>query len=77
LAYAVRNGNPFKRYVAEDFELDSADFTIESQAADVTTQSRNQLIFRLYGPGSFVKVTGFDERRDLEIRLSHSEGDQQ
>jgi hypothetical protein len=72
LAYAVRSGNPFKKYVPEDFELGSADFTVDSQTADITTRDRNKLVFRLDGPDSFVKVTGFDERRDLEIRLSHS-----
>jgi hypothetical protein len=77
LAYAVRNGNPFKRYVPEDFELDSADFALESEGVDIIARNKNRLVLKLNGPGSFVKVTGFDEHRDLEIRMSHSEEDSQ
>lgn len=66
-----------KGYVPEDFELDSTDFALETKGVDIIARNKNRLVLRLNGPGSFVKVTGFDEHRDLEIRMSHSEEDSQ
>ena len=73
LAYAVRKGNPFKRYLPEDFRVDSQAIVIESGGVLVTTRTENHLAFETQGKNFSVKVTGFDPHRDLVIRLTHSE----
>ncbi len=76
LGYAVRNGDSVKRYVPEDFHIESGDFTLESEAADIVSRAENQLVVNLLGPNSNVRLTGFDEHRDLQIRLKQSEIEQ-
>ena len=73
LGYAVRTGDPVKRYVPEDFRIESGEFRLDSEAADIVTRSENQLVVNLKGPTSYAKLTGFDPHRDLQIRLKQSE----
>ncbi len=74
LAYAVRRGNPIKRYVPEDFTLDSQQFTFDTKDAIVNAHG-NRLNIESQSNDFMVKVTGFDTHRDLVIRLSHTEAE--
>lgn len=75
-AYAVRNGNPFKRYLPEDFDFGSGEITIDASGAEILEHRANRLVFSSSDPSFSVKVTGFDEHRDVEIRVMHEEVDQ-
>jgi hypothetical protein len=72
-AYAVRNGDPFKRYLPQDFAFDSGDIAVEATGAQVVELGANRLIFNSQDQNFIVKVTGFDEHRDVEIRIRHEE----
>jgi hypothetical protein len=75
-AYAVRSGNPFKRYLPEDFDFGSGEVTVDASGAQILEQSANRLVFSSSDPNFSVRVTGFDEHRDIEIRVTHEEVDQ-
>ncbi len=75
-AYAVRNGNPFKRYLPEDFDFGTGEVTVDASGAQILEQSANRLVFSSSDPSFSVRVTGFDEHRDIEIRVTHEEVDQ-
>lgn len=74
LGYAVRKGDPIKRYVPEDFMMESPQFSFDSKDA-VVTMNKNRLNIETQSNEFVVKVTGFDPHRDLVIRLNHTEAD--
>jgi hypothetical protein len=57
LGYAVRKGSPIKRYVPEDFALESSQFTFDSIDA-VLTKEKNRLSIETQSKDFMVKVTG-------------------
>ncbi len=74
LGYAVRKGNPIKKYVPQDFALESPQFTLDAKDATVNAE-KNRLNIETQSNDFMVKVTGFDPHRDLVIRLNHTEAD--
>jgi hypothetical protein len=76
MGYAVRTGDPVKRYEPEDFRIESDDFKLEHAAAEVVSRAENQLVVNLQGADSNVRLTGFDQHRDLQIRLKQTEIEQ-
>ncbi|MGD1093474.1 MAG: hypothetical protein ABSB35_15980 [Bryobacteraceae bacterium] len=73
VGYAVRKGNSIKRYVPEDFRLDAAPISVESQNVNLLELVDNRLVFDTAPKDYSVAVSGFDPHRDLEIRLRHQE----
>lgn len=69
LAYAVRNGDPFRKWTALDFDLGSEAFTIAAQGVKYRI-AQNEFILEDFQPSDFkFEVSGFDANRDLELRI--------
>ena len=72
VAYEVSRGNPLNSYQEEDFRLHGPGaLDVQVDGADVETgDSYNRLDLRVNDPQNFaVAVQGFDQRRDLHIRI--------
>lgn len=68
-AYDVRSGNPLKRWNPADFQLGSAEIAIEPEGDVVVKKaSGNWLLLQITGSSFGVRVTGFDEARDVFVR---------
>ena len=67
-AYAVRRGNAFQKYDLLDFDL--ARMTVETQAAAIERRENNVLRFAVEKPAFCVRVRGFDNLRDVEMRMT-------
>ena len=72
-AYNVRKGNPFKKYSTIDFSLDTEPIEIEIEDAVIMSASKNILEFMIEKPDFVVTVQGFDENRDLVVKLKYKE----
>lgn len=74
LAYATAVGDAFKLW-------DAADFWIEDEVAhprlhsgvSAQTTALNTFSFRLNNENSWLSVSGFDQKRQLEIRVNFQE----
>ena len=71
-AYAVRKGNPMKKYRAPDFDLGKKPITISGSGFEIILASENLLKVNITDPHFDISVTGFDEQRDLIIKTSYS-----
>jgi hypothetical protein len=71
VAYDVRRGNPLKKYNPADFDLGSV--SISSSGIEVKKLQGNRMIAAIRDPQFTVTVSGFDEHRDLFIRVSSKE----
>lgn len=69
LAYDVSQGNPFRLYSEADFDLGDEDgMQIEASGGVTVEAAKNELKCKI-STGTFtVKITGFDEKRDLIVR---------
>jgi len=72
-AYDVRTGDPFKKYVEADFDVNSEMIQVEYEGVSFTYGSENRLEFDIQEHPFRVQVTGFDKYRDLKVRLKWSE----
>ena len=72
VAYDVRQGNPFSKYDAFDFELDKAPIRVSGKGLKATVDRPNMLHLILETPEFQLLVTGFDPNRDLKIRTRTS-----
>jgi len=73
-AYATVHGDPFRLWDAADFWLgDSKKFIIEANGITGLSPDGNELRFRLESSDAAVTVRGFDENRQLEMRLKYEE----
>ncbi|MDI6720648.1 MAG: hypothetical protein QMD46_13675 [Methanomicrobiales archaeon] len=72
-AYDVRKKNPFKKYHPFDFDLSKSPIHVKSKGVVIETQSLNNLIFRIVEDDFEVNVEGFDEHRDLIVRIKSIE----
>lgn len=76
VAYDVARGNPFDRWEEADFELESEDITLELKGASVIRSqppdvAANELVLAINDPDGFLmRARGFDERRDLVVRVA-------
>ncbi len=66
-AYDVHRGNPFNKYEPFDFVFD--DLQIKGKGFDILDKNDNELTFNAYSGDFVMEVTGFDETRDLVVRL--------
>ena len=74
LAYATAVGNPFKLWDAADFWItDEKKYPREESGISDLSVDLNFMKFCLNGEQSFLKITGFDENRQLEIRVKYEE----
>lgn len=70
LGYDVPRGNPIKSYQELDFDVAKSPITIESSGVYFTKKEKNELEFDIEDKSHFeIKLTGFDERRDLFLKL--------
>lgn len=69
-AYDVRNGSAFSNYESLDFRLDSEPISIEDDGLDILEIRNNQIVARPLRRDYRLKVTGFDARRDLFVRVT-------
>lgn len=74
LAYATAVGDAFRLWDAADFWIgdENAHPRLHSDVSDLTT-NLNVMSFRLNNEESWLSVTGFDSRRQLEIRAKYQE----
>ena len=70
VAYMISKGNPLKKYNPFDFDLSSDHFLVESEGMIIENCSKNTIEFVTEVPNNYsLKVTGFDEERDLYIKI--------
>jgi hypothetical protein len=67
VAYAIRNGNPFKRYRTFDFDL--REINMSGQGLQVLVRAGNQFSARVVEPDFALHAVGFDTKRDLEVKV--------
>ena len=77
VAYNVRRGNALKKHTSADFSLDQAPIHLEPSASgvEILECKENRLVIAISDKEFGVRVTGFDERRDLYIRALPKEED--
>ncbi|MBL7963724.1 MAG: hypothetical protein JNM31_07745 [Flavobacteriales bacterium] len=75
VAYDRRRGSALKKYAPMDFQLEAAPIVIETEAAIISDRAGNRMIARPSAPEFKIKVTGFDENRDLYIDVRAKEID--
>lgn len=73
LAYATEFGKPFDQWDAADFFLSKASHAITSDKVDDIVPYENGISFSISGLDAWLAVTGFDENRQLEMRLKYTE----
>ena len=70
IAYMITKGNPLKKYNSFDFDLATDQFLIESEGLNIDRCSNNIIEFTsTVSNNLWLKVTGFDEERDLYIKI--------
>ncbi|MBP7507457.1 MAG: hypothetical protein KA807_06540 [Prolixibacteraceae bacterium] len=70
VAYAITKGNPINKYSPFDFDLSTNQFVIRSEGMILNRCSLNVIEFTSITPNNFwLTVTGFDEERDLFIKI--------
>jgi hypothetical protein len=74
MAYATTTGDAYKLWDAADFWLNQEDrFPVVGAGIEGLERDGNILNFVLIGEGSELTVSGFDPRRQLDIRLKYRE----
>lgn len=78
VAYDRRRGSALKKYVPMDFKLEAAPILVETEDATITDRGGNRMIAQPSAPEFRIKVTGFDENRDLfiDVRAKQIDNDQ-
>ena len=66
-AYAIRNGNPFRRYRTFDFDLGNT--PIRGKGVKVLRAAENRMLLQITDSDFLAEVLGFDENRDLEVKV--------
>jgi len=72
-AYRVRAGNPFRKYSPFDFRLSKAPIALEPSDVALQQIGDNWIIFTPLTAEFRLRIRGFDERRDLVVRLTRHE----
>lgn len=71
MAYARLRGNTFSKWHSADFTAGALDMDVVS--GEILSKSKNRVIMSVKNPKKFVlRVTGFDENRDLRVRASEA-----
>ena len=71
VAYDRRNGSPLRKYDRADFRLDKKPIVFDPpmRGLKILKRDSNQLILAVTDPDFSVAVRGFDENRDLYVRV--------
>lgn len=67
VAYDIRGGNPFSNYHPMDFQLSDENITITVNGGSISQVTQNQIIANVIQDAFELRVTGFDEHRDLIV----------
>lgn len=70
VAYEVRRGNPLKKYRPFDFSFADESLLVSADNALVTEKEANRVRVAPKGPEFKLTVTGFDENRNLFVRVT-------
>jgi len=70
VAYNTRRGNPIKKYTLEDFDVKSRPIQINSKELAILEKEGNCIRVQIQGEGFSLRVTGFDENRELYIMVN-------
>lgn len=71
-AYEVRRGDPFRKYSPFDFEFGSPAFEVLTKRARIVSAARNRIEINIEEADFTVRVEGFDQRRDVRVRVMES-----
>lgn len=69
LGYDVPRGNPIKNYQELDFDVSKSPVLVQSSGVYFTKMERNELELDIESSDFEIKLTGFDEKRDLFLKL--------
>ena len=69
VAYDVQRGNPFSIYESHDFDFTSGSIDVNIERGEISSIDTNRIYFVFEHWKSRIQVTGFDENRDLIIRV--------
>ena len=72
-AYEVRRGNAFSKYRQDDFNFSKTGFIIDLRDAVLLAKSTNSMVLKLDNRDFQISVKGFDDRRDVRVRVSSME----
>ncbi len=77
VAYDLRKGNPLNKYNSSDFEIGTLPIKYEDLRRGITIISveRNQILFEVTDADFQLVVSGFDERRDLFVKIEEVHSD--
>lgn len=76
VAYDIRRGNAFRKYNAADFDIGQPPIVVETSGIKVLEKAKNRIRIGIQDNDFKLSVVGFDERRDLRIRVTQlPEGD--
>jgi hypothetical protein len=68
-AYEVLRGDAFRHHSPLDFRMDNDEIAVAAQGARVVTRGDNWLEIEALEPSFDVRATGFDEKRDLRVKV--------
>ncbi|MEW6286711.1 MAG: hypothetical protein AB1509_10830 [Chloroflexota bacterium] len=76
-AYDLRKGNPLSKYHPSDFRLDTSPIRYKDslKGVDILEVKNNQMLVQIIDPDFQLVVQGFDEKRDLFVRVEESQND--
>lgn len=76
-AYFIRRGNPFRNYNRSDFEFEKEPISIRTDKDRVINiaGTGNRLSFEVKALDFEIEVSGFDQKRDLKLRLDFNSED--
>jgi hypothetical protein len=73
VAYDVMRGNPLAKYSPLDFQLDKAPINVDWFGATISRLEKNHLVAYVQKEDFRITVLGFDERRDLYVKVDIEE----
>jgi hypothetical protein len=74
-AYDVRGGNPLKKYAAFDFDFSKPPIVLDADGALIEVASENEALVEVISDDFSIRVTGFDENRDVFTRVTVEDDD--
>jgi hypothetical protein len=77
LAYDVRRGDPIRRYRPFDFDVGSKEIAKAAEGCTIAATEGNSITVRPVAPDFSLSVTGFDPQRDLIVRVTASDSEEQ
>ena len=77
MAYDIRRGSPLKKYHKADFQVDKKPIELrpEPRGVRVLERSENRLLVAIDDADFSLHLTGFDENRDLYVRIMPKEAE--